>query len=100
MDTPHIETLDSCHYHICGELNFASVTALLAASRSHFNSAQGAIDIDLSAVSRADSAGLALLLEWMRMAATAGIDISYHNLPEQLMTIARASNLEQVLPIE
>ena len=98
MEIPKIETIDDGHYRVHGELSFANATALLAASRDCFG-AGGEIDFDLSGVSRADSAGLALLLEGMRMAAAGGQQIRYHQLPEQMVAIARASNLETLLPL-
>ena len=54
--------------------------------------------LDLSGVARADSAGLALLMEWMREARRRGVSVRFENIPEQLQAIARASQVDQFLP--
>jgi len=51
-------------------------------------------------VVRADSAGLALLVEWMRAARRAGRPLRYRAIPPQMLAIARVSSLDQVLPLE
>ncbi|MDN5848857.1 MAG: STAS domain-containing protein [Nitrococcus sp.] len=54
--------------------------------------------IDLSALERVDSAGLALLTEWTRLTRALGHCLEFINIPEQLLTIARVSGLDQMLP--
>ena len=54
---------------------------------------------DLAGVERADSAGLALLIEWMRRARRAGRPVRFLNLPPQMLEIARAASLDRVLPL-
>ena len=61
--------------------------------------ASGQVLVDLSGVSRADSAGLALLMELQRMAARDNFEIRFQNLPDQLLQIVRLSELEEILPI-
>ncbi len=87
-------------FQISGELSFNTVNALLAESRSTlFVTSATQLDIELGGVSRADSAGLALLIEWMRMARDHDKKLCFHHLPEQLLAIARAGELEQLLPV-
>ena len=86
-------------FRISGELTFATVTPLLAESRGLFAGAGHSIEVDLSRVERADSAGLALLIEWMRQARNQEQSIRFFNLPEQLMAIASASDLDGILPL-
>jgi phospholipid transport system transporter-binding protein len=81
-----------------GELDFFTVPGVLDRSRS-CQPGEGAIRVDLKGVTRADSAGLALLLEWLRKAERAGCSISFVNVPEQLMSIARVCGLEEILPL-
>ena len=52
-------------FAVSGTLGFDSVTALMEQSKQMFAAANN-IDIDLSAVTHAGSAGRALLLEWLR----------------------------------
>ena len=81
-----------------GELSFETVVRLLGEIRRLPD--QGTeIQVDLQGVSRADSAGLALLVEWMRNAKSLGKSIQFLNIPQQMLDIARVSGLDQVLPL-
>ena len=81
---------------VSGRLNFASVASLLTANAW----LQGdQLIVDLAEVEHSNSAGLALLLEWMKIAQQKDLQIKYHNVPEQLLVIARAYGVDQDLPI-
>lgn len=87
-------------FQVSGELSFSTVNDVLAQSRETLFAPPAAqLDLDLGGVSRADSAGLALLIEWMRMARAAQCEIRFHHLPEQLLAIARAGELDGLLPV-
>jgi phospholipid transport system transporter-binding protein len=87
-------------FQISGELIFHTVNAVLAESKVTLFSGPGSqLDLDLGGVTRADSAGLALLIQWMRMAREHETNIRFHHLPEQLLAIARAGELESLLPV-
>jgi phospholipid transport system transporter-binding protein len=53
--------------------------------------------IDLSRVTEADSAGLAVLVEWLATAKSRGTVIRYESIPAQTLAIARISDLEGLL---
>lgn len=53
--------------------------------------------IDLAGVSDADSAGLAVLVEWLAAAADGGGTLTFEAVPAQLRAIARISDLEPLL---
>ena len=57
------------------------------------------VEIDLAGVESANSAGLALLLEWLDLAGQRGVHLTYRHLPESLRRIAAFSNLHDLLPI-
>ena len=82
---------------LAGVLNFQSVAELLSVEHAWLKS--GNIDINLAEISQSNSAGLALLLEWMKMAKQKGLQIKYHSVPEQLLSIARAYGVDQELPL-
>ncbi|MDH3871274.1 MAG: STAS domain-containing protein, partial [Gammaproteobacteria bacterium] len=65
-----IETAAEGRWRLSGELGFGTVSRMLKESRAGFLDA-GDIEVDLSGVTRADSAGLALLIEWLRTAERA-----------------------------
>lgn len=88
-------------FHISGELSFNTVNAVLTQSETTiFAHPATRLDLDLGDVTRADSAGLALLIQWMRMARAASCEIRFHHLPEQLLAIARAGELDGLLPVD
>ncbi len=81
-----------------GEITFRTVGPLLPLGSDAI--AAGRADaIDLAGVTGADSAGLALLIEWLSLARRAGRHLTYRNVPAQLMQLARLSDVEDlVLP--
>jgi len=81
-----------------GVLDFGSVGRLAADSEVLFRR-NAHLRIDLAGVEAANSAGLALLLEWMDLARSLRIDLRFMNLPESLLRIAAFSNLGSLLPI-
>ncbi|GAB6067886.1 lipid asymmetry maintenance protein MlaB [Methylothermus subterraneus] len=84
---------------IRGDLTFATAAAVWKTSRRLLAKADREITVDLSGVRRADSAGLALLVEWLRLAKKRKLHLTLANLPAQLQAMARAYNLENLLPI-
>ena len=79
-----------------GELDFESVPALLRHAGARMLGKER-LEVDLKAVTRADSAGLALLVEWLRESETAGNEIVFINVPPQLLSIARVCGLDEIL---
>ncbi len=53
------------------------------------------ITIDLSRVSSADSAGLALMIEWIKYTRSKRIALHFKNIPEQLLMLAKLSGFDQ-----
>lgn len=62
--------------------------------------AAGARVVDWSAVQRTDSAGLAVLLAWIRGAAEQGVKLEVRHLPSSLAQLARLYGVEALLPAE
>lgn len=82
---------------IAGELTFASAAAALDAARDALKQGQGAFELDLAGVTRADSAALALLLELARNARAAGRELRCSGAPEQLRRLAGFFGVTEVL---
>ena len=53
--------------------------------------------MNLGEVTRVDSAGLALLLEWLRLARSEGRAMRFTALPDKLLAIARLSGVDGLL---
>lgn len=86
-------------YHVVGELNFDTVPGVFEQGVEVLRRAPAVIEIDLGGVTRSDSAGLALLIEWMRVAHSHHKNISFGNIPAQMMAMAGISGLDRILPL-
>ena len=81
-----------------GELGFDSVAGVLRHAGAMMTG-KARLEVDLRDVSRADSAGLALLVEWLRESEYAGNEIAFINVPDQLLSIARVCGLDEILSL-
>ncbi|MBK1734092.1 hypothetical protein CKO15_02100 [Halorhodospira abdelmalekii] len=93
-----IECVASGCLRLRGPLDFASVAELWQAGRRMLVP-EALNEIDLAAVERTDSAGVALLLEWHRAVEAAGGTLRLRHVPAQLQAILRASGVEALLTI-
>lgn len=84
-------------FRLHGNLSIETVPGLWARTNGELDEVPE-LTIDLGGVSRADSAGLALLVEWTRRARDNGQGIRFTNLPDQMLAIARVSGLDNMLP--
>jgi phospholipid transport system transporter-binding protein len=80
-----------------GVLTFDTVPDVYAASVDWLGDATGPVTIDLAEVQKADSAGLALLIEWLQRAGAAGRELRFSNVPLQVRSLTRVSGLSEVL---
>lgn len=83
-------------WRLRGALTFATVPALVGEGERVL-AGGGEWRIDLAGVTQADSAGLALLMRWLRRAAAQGARLRYEHMPAQMQAIAHASGLEALL---
>lgn len=60
----------------------------------------GAWVVDLSAVTHADSSGLAVLLDWLRQSRRAGGSLKIVGMPESLRILASLYDIDSLLPAE
>ncbi len=84
--------------HVHGELDFDSVTGLWEATKAQFG-AEPVHRIDLGGVQRANSAGVALMVEWLRQARHRQWPLIFVNIPPQMQAIIEVADLETVLPL-
>lgn len=92
----HLEALGDGRFAVRTDLTFESATAVLSQSKQLFANCQR-ISIDMSDVREADSAGLALLLEWVSWARHNEREIEYENIPKQILAIAQISEVTDLL---
>ena len=91
-----LEMVADGYVKVHGELTFRTILPLLLQSKPLMDSCPQ-LSFDLGSVTRTDSAGLAILIEWLRLARQSDSHVQFVNLPDQLMNIARVCNLETVL---
>ncbi len=97
--TPILRETAPGRFRLDGDLTFATVTSVWRQSRRHLAGLSGPIVIDLAGVLQADSAALALLVEWLRLARQRDLQLTFAHLPEPLIPMVRAYDLDTVLPI-
>ena len=101
MSPPALTDLGGGFYKVTGDLDFSSVAPLAAEGERLFAGAEAGptpLNIDLAGVGQANSAGLALLLEWLDQARGRGLTLSFTNFPNSLARIAAITNLTGLLP--
>lgn len=81
------------HFSVEGDMTFAAIGAQLANLFAFLESAKR-VTIDLGRVTAADSAGLALLVEWKKIARSQKCQLALKNIPEQLHMLANLSGFD------
>lgn len=97
-DAPvRLEPAGAGRYRLSGALRLDAAADILARGLAAF-AGQAAVEVDLAGVSDADSAGLAVLIEWTRQCRLAGREISYRAMPPRLAGMARIGGVSDLLP--
>lgn len=99
MSLARIEFAEPNQLQVIGEINHQNVNQLLrdgkAIMRQHAH-----LQVDLSQVHHANSAGVALLTEWLRFAKANNKTLSFSKVPEQMLAIIELGGLAKLLPIQ
>ncbi len=82
------------HFVVDDDLTFSTIDKQSVKSFSFLKAAKE-ITIDLSRVSCTDSAGLALMIEWIKYTRHNKTQLRFKNIPEQLLTLAKLSGLDK-----
>lgn len=80
-----------------GPLIFATATAACAEGLSTLLDGAGEVELDCRDITASDSAGLAVLLEWLSAARRAGRKLRFTHLPEGLVALGRISEVDELL---
>lgn len=91
-----LESLGDGQFRVSGVLDASTAREVMQESESRFAQSKE-IDIDLGGVGESDSAGLALLIEWLRAARHGGQVIRFANVPAQIEALARISEVEDLI---
>ena len=90
------EILSEGRARVGGALEFRTVTALLPSGTEAIEQGRASV-IDLSGVTASDSAGLALLIEWLSVAKAGGRTLRYENIPSQLRQLSVLSDVDELI---
>ena len=94
-----IKKVSDTHFVVQGVLMMHTVMSIIKEVANNFNS-QNEITIDFADVKNSDSAAAALIVSWLAKAKIKNIKLRLLNLPQQILDIAKASDLLEILPID
>jgi phospholipid transport system transporter-binding protein len=83
-------------FEVSGQMTFQTVPQFLARTDEWLGSGQGKATLDMRGVTLVDSAGLALMLEWLEMARAAKREIVFTHIPEQTRDLIHVNGLQRV----
>ncbi len=89
-------TVQGDRWVLSGEIDFDTVPSLLGHPGANMVRGRN-VQVDLAGVTRVDSAGLALMVEWLRESQRKGLGMSFSNVPKQLQSMAQLCGLQDIL---
>ncbi len=96
MSTYKLKDLGGGRFTLSGRMTFDTAGQILRDSESPF-AEHTRIEVDLASVDETDSAGLALLLEWITWANHTVREIRFTEMPERIQAIAKTTEVEHLL---
>lgn len=96
MSSFELKDLGEGRFALDGEVTFDTAERILRASETPFGQ-YTRIEVDFSGVTRSDSAGLALLLEWITWANHTVREIRFTSMPERIVAIAKTTEVDHLL---
>lgn len=93
-----VERLGPARFALAGPLTFATAADVHARGLAALDAEQAPrLEMDCSGIGAADSAGLAVLIDWLGSVARSGRRLHYLGLPEELLALARISEVDALL---
>ena len=96
MSNFELNALGDGRFELIGEMSFDTADQILDSSEALFGD-YAALEVDLSRVEKADSAGLALLLEWKAQANRKAGRIVFLEVPESVLAIAETTEVSGLI---
>nr|VFK55999.1 MAG: phospholipid transport system transporter-binding protein [Candidatus Kentron sp. TUN]VFK58225.1 MAG: phospholipid transport system transporter-binding protein [Candidatus Kentron sp. TUN]VFK62149.1 MAG: phospholipid transport system transporter-binding protein [Candidatus Kentron sp. TUN] len=97
VSSAELHAVGKGEFSLSGELTFATVPNLWRKGGRLFTDTNKMIILDLGEVIHSDSAGLALMMEWLRQSESQNIIIQFQNIPKQMLSLARTSGIDFLL---
>jgi len=91
-----LEDRGNGRFALTGRMSFDTAGNILRQSEGLFEE-HTLIEVDLSGVTHTDSAGLALILEWITWANHTVREISFQGTPEKIDAIAKTTEVDHLL---
>lgn len=82
------------YFTVEGDLTFASIDKQTLQSFRFLKGIE-TIYIDLAKIGTTDSAGLALMIEWIKQSRMIRAQLRFKNIPDQLMALAKLSGFDE-----
>lgn len=89
-------TFQNNTFHVIGDLDFSNVMSVYQKSLSNLMKCPEAI-FNFSQLTSSDSSCLALIMEWMKFAASERKPIRFTHLSAELMSIAKAAGMDKLI---
>ncbi|RLA23040.1 MAG: anti-anti-sigma factor [Gammaproteobacteria bacterium] len=99
MQNIEVITLSAGNYLIKGDLTFSTInkaSVKIFDFKRIASTIDSGINIDLQQLGKIDSAGLALLIEWVKFSRTYKKELRFNNIPTQLTALAKLSYLSEI----
>ena len=87
-------------FDLSGRMTFHTVPQFQTHAGSLLQGGAQPVTIDMKGVTQADSAGLALMIEWLQMARNGKRELAFANIPEQVSELIRVNGLQQMFGLE
>jgi len=82
---------------IAGRLDFSTAKSALLAVNAELQSTPSVSVIDLGGVTHSNSAGLALMIEWLAEAQRSQRDVRFQNIPDSLRQISTVCQVDSLI---
>lgn len=89
-------TFEHNEFVLTGNLDFSNVTRVYQKALAHFSAAPILV-FNFADLKTSNSAGIALMVEWLRAAKAANKRVEFRNLSPGLQSIAKAAGLDKLL---
>ncbi len=92
-------TIDSLQ--VSGNVNMSNVSALFKEGlmQQKDNSTEGVLTVDFSKLDKVDSSAVSLMLAWLREARRNKVRLSFTNVPDNLMSLAKLYGVADLLSL-
>lgn len=85
---------------VSGEMHFENALELKLLGEAAIKNSADSLEVNCSEVTRAGSAGVSVLLSWMRYALAIGKDLTFSHIPADLLGVAKVSDIDEILPMK